>query len=1306
MITRLIIPIFLVVLHSNPSVADDSVSIISSGSDGLVLAYRPVCTHRDSIHANGKIYTCFHYDDHSLNAPQGTPSIQEKSVYFAVPGSVAPVIEISDVSWSECPNTILAPVPKVTEDNSGLFTETYHENTVSYRLSGYRPGSFFELTGSIECNGIPIWKLTLRPILFDAFASSVAVVDSFNVKIYFGTSQLKNQPGSIRLPDYIINRNMFSTVTNFQFLKKSSDVFADPFSSGEWYRVKIKEAGMYCITGAELISVGFPSGMVATDTIRMYYGGGKLLGETPHSFDENGFNEIAIKVVDDGDGYLNRNDKIIFYGSSISRFIPDAGNENMVYQNHLYAEENVYWLTVSDHSEPKHMQTSGETPSKMLSAQTTCNEFIHIEPENHPEFEESGLDWYWDKIDNSSKSYVFNTEDIFPGSSLKIRVAFLNKEKQKVGSMTLRPSHTVNMYVNQMGPYIFHFAADNILNAEIVPAGELNASKNILKIVRTDNDGCHIRLDWIELEYVRNLTCYQNMFDFFIQTENSPVKIAIGNVPNSQVEIFDTTDPYSVLEVINTAYAEKKLTFQVSPVVSNLLRFTVCNPENYLSVSSISKKEVLRPTLKSTENNVDYIIISHNTFVNEAKKLAEWRSRDSDIDPLAVRVIDVDAVYDEFSWGINDPVAIRDFLKYAWEYYRKPIRFCCLIGDTIWKYKNLTEDQQGRIFIPTMYFYDNECIATDDFFTWFDITHIPYLAIGRLCVSEEEDAQNLVRKIIDYEKLPEQGIWHNRILFIADDELGDGGIGSETEFTRDTEILENNMYIPDFLQRTKIMEVEYPLKNGLKPEATEMLLKEMDKGYLLQNYIGHGNTELISHEHILDGSRDIESINNGARQSVFFIASCSVGHFDGINNVSLAEMLNLRKEGGCIAVIAASRNTQNYPNVILNKSFYLNLFDDENNPEYRIGYALKEAKKGNSSDSNSNRYILMGDPATRLMVPRNSFSIAPVDTLYKLQKVSLTGNITHSGQSTEYTGNLYIVAKGPRIEKTYIANNGSKVSYTLPGKTFFNGMNTISGNEFLTEFIIPRDLSTEGDDPVINFFAAGGNTEASGIFKGFCLSDIYGDSTSDITGPDISLSFDGTLFQDGDTIRRQPVLNATISDLSGINIIGNRGHNITLTTDNTEIASLTDLFVSINGYISGTIEYELPILTSGEHTFELKAYDSYNNISVKSFTADVAGSLTGEIYIKNLLNYPNPMDMKGTTFTFSLTDDAGDAKIHIFSQSGRLVDTFSFSANLGYNTVFWKPSAAIANGIYFYKLTVRSYNGRKSSKTEKLVMMR
>ena len=72
------------------------------------------------------------------------------------------------------------------------------------------------------------------------------------------------------------------------------------------------------------------------------------------------------------------------------------------------------------------------------------------------------------------------------------------------------------------------------------------------------------------------------------------------------------------------------------------------------------------------------------------------------------------------------------------------------------------------------------------------------------------------------------------------------------------------------------------------------------------------------------------------------------------------------------------------------------------------------------------------------MFPLNSFNVADIDTLYRLQKLNIPGSIHNNSVNVEYNGTLYIKAYGPKIHKTYSISNINRI-YTMPGKKFYNG---------------------------------------------------------------------------------------------------------------------------------------------------------------------------------------------------------------------------------------------------------------------------
>lgn len=1283
------------------------VTVLSSGPGNLLLSYCPGGIRVDSLTVNGAMYVRFSFDGHILTGSPGEPSLPSKMVLFAAPPGSVPSIVTDGLTRSFRTGVTVAPRPSLVADRSGFTQEVYTEDPVRYNMSGYNPADFVGLGKRFDIGGVWIWELVFTPVLFDARARTAAVADSFRVSVTW-TGDFTSPFNANKIPDTIINREMLAA----RMLQKSAAPAVETvnlFATGDWYRIAVADSGMYSIVGSELAATGFPVGSANTGDIRIYYGGGRMLDIEPHELSAGSFREIALRVRDvNGDGVFGAEDSIIFYGEALSRFIALTDTEAVVFQNHPYSSTNIYWLTLSKSGSPLRMETFPSIPSDTVPARTTFREILHLERETSMVYPESGIEWYWDEIKGTtSKYYSFGAPGSVSGDSVVVRVAFLNPPPKNEYSSD-RLEHSIEIYVNSTGPFNRTVPRIESSCVEMRFRGSFAEKGNFLSIRRlSGGSGELIQLDWFELEYDRRLEFSEKNLEFFVRGAGEPTRFVVGNVQKSTLELFDTTDPYRVTEITGAVYDSRNhtLAFQVVPPAGRFSRFTIFDPDLYRKVSSVTRKN--RSDLRNPLNGTDYIAITHRMFLDEAKKLADWRGRDSIIEPLKSMVVDIADIYDEFAWGVLDPVAIRDFLKYAGENYHPGVRYCCLIGDATYKYKNINPGQNSKNLVPTFSYRE---IATDDFFTWNDNTLSPMIAIGRFCVNTVEEARTVVDKTIEYERNPEMGMWHSRALLIADDEKGENQQGHERDFSLNIEDFDRQKYIPKWIERVKIMEIEYPMKNYMKPDATEALLAAFNDGAVLANYVGHGNKDLLAHEHILVGPRDIERFNNGGRQSVFIIASCSVGAFDRVDYTSLAEILHLRKGGGCIAVIAATRDTYNSSNVELNRAFYINLFNRNKNPDCRIGLALKLAKANlqitDISLDYNNRYVIFGDPATRLMVPRYGFTVSPVDTLRLLQKVGLAGSVSDAAKGIPYTGTLTVTARGPAISKKYIIAAGYEIPYTMPGRTFYRGEIPISGEGFRTSFVVPKDLASETSAANILLFATGEGKEAAGILENLPIGAPDPTAPGDVSGPEIRLSFDGKSFESGDYVKRQPSLTAILTDPSGINVYGNRGHNVTVTLDRTEVTVLTDEVTCRGACTNGVFAHTFPILIPGEHTLEVNAYDSYNNVTKKEAILNVVGSETGEISIQNLLAYPNPMRSDGTTFTFSLTDDAGSADIKIYSQSGRQVDAIRFRAGHGFNPVFWKPPFELANGVYFYKLTVRSLNGRKATKIEKLAVIR
>ena len=85
--------------------------------------------------------------------------------------------------------------------------------------------------------------------------------------------------------------------------------------------------------------------------------------------------------------------------------------------------------------------------------------------------------------------------------------------------------------------------------------------------------------------------------------------------------------------------------------------------------------------------DIDYLIISHPSFMQQANRLANFHSSQG----LNVEVVSPQQIYNEFSSGSQDVSAIRDFAKMLYE-QENPLRYLLLFGDASYDPKDRLAD--------------------------------------------------------------------------------------------------------------------------------------------------------------------------------------------------------------------------------------------------------------------------------------------------------------------------------------------------------------------------------------------------------------------------------------------------------------------------------------------------------------------------------------------------------------------------------------------------------------------------------------
>jgi len=570
------------------------------------------------------------------------------------------------------------------------------------------------------------------------------------------------------------------------------------------------------------------------------------------------------------------------------------------------------------------------------------------------------------------------------------------------------------------------------------------------------------------------------------------------------------------------------------------------------------------------------------------------------------------------------------------------------------------------------------------------------MAIGRITVRIADEAQNAAEKIRKYVTEPIYGSWRNRITLVADDPVRPNN--NEPEHISDSELsIASN--IPKFFTLNKLYLLEYPQVQDAstygvrKPAATEAILKQLERGTTIINYLGHGSSTVWAQEHVLKMDRDLGKINTGMKLPFWIAGTCNWGQFDDISGPCMPEALVIEPEDGGIAAFSATRATTAGSNAAFIKSIFQKWFSKDRINRIRIGTLIQFTLTGNSS--NNEKYVLFGDPALYLALPYQNaeFNNLSIDSLKALSRVSITGQTeiaTGEGIIKVYDSDRYVT-------RNYIDKNkkSHSQSYILPGDILFKGSIQIDNKSFSTKFFVPKDLNYESRYGMINLYAW--NEESGVEVSGFYDSLIFAGSESilDTVGPEIIIGFQNINFQDEDIITPDATLEIKIQDSHGINITGQLGHNIILQFDSDESQTMQlteEFYYDTNSDTSGVVVIPLPDIDPGEHSIYVKAWDNANNSSSVNSTFILTSST--KLELEKVVNYPNPFTDE-TDITFFLTQP-GKVKISIFTIRGLLIREIEQSEplGLGFNFIHWDGKDDfgddISRGIYLYRIKAKS----------------
>jgi hypothetical protein len=558
---------------------------------------------------------------------------------------------------------------------------------------------------------------------------------------------------------------------------------------------------------------------------------------------------------------------------------------------------------------------------------------------------------YYTAALNGDKENFFGPIISNPSTSIQVNLKNIEQTSTNPAQLqlslqgvTLGP-HQLNVTVNgsPAGSITWLDQASTVQTFSIPPTWLLEGSNEIKFISLNAND--ITLLDYARITYAHSLRADDDGLQFSVKATQTA---RIDGFTTSNIRVLDVTDPGLVQEIRPVIEASGNTYAATVPGGDRgkarrlvALPVTRITQPAWVTLNQPS-------TLNSNTNAGDLVIISYKDFIPSLAPLAAQRQAQG----YVVKVVDVDDVFDEFSFGEHTPQALRDFMSLANNSWTRPPAYLLLVGDASY-------DPRNRLgagsfdFVPTKLVDTGTAgtataleTASDDWFTDFNGDGIADLSVGRLPLRTVADANLIVSNIVNY--TPANA--GNSGLLVADTqgsyyfnfEAADDQLGAVLPATMTIQKIYRRLQPSDGAAKTNII-------NSLK------------SGQAVTIYSGHGNTDIWGGS--IFTATDAAALTNGNRLTFLVVMDCLNGFFTSPTLTSLAESALLAPNGGAIASFASSGLTIPDGQHQMGLKMFQLLYTGNPIP---IGDASRLAKAATTDMDVRRTWILLGDPTLKI----------------------------------------------------------------------------------------------------------------------------------------------------------------------------------------------------------------------------------------------------------------------------------------------------------------------------------------------------
>ena len=1032
-------------------------------------------------------------------------------------------------------------------------------------------------------------------------------------------------------------------------------------SSGQWVKISIPEDGVYQITSRELIKMGFSN----INDVKVYGAGGHPISEVLDGSAPDDLVQVPSKIV---------GNKIVFYGCGPVGYTLEGATTSPHFTRtfNSYSQQGYYFLT-SDSSprvEPANV-TYGITGTRLRD---TSLDYYHHETEAISA-SQSGKDMLGEAFVDKQLQLTYNIPSLCGDSAIMVNTCVAVKSKDtpaylKVNfnnkqvpfdnnDIKIPAAPSEYTFYNFISPYAL---VQPTTTAPIPASGTIN-----FNITGNPN--------WSKLDYFILTFHHRNTLENSVDNQ---VRMNFNQVSSSDIIAVTDDNPSLLMWNIDNPQAPKNYNLKEAEGYRGFTPLYTIETTQFIAFDPTQTLKSITGYAPVENQNIhglptpDMVIVTCKELLEQASRVARMHITN---DKMIVHVIDQDLIFNEFSSGTPDAMAIRLMNKMFYDRDSSKFKYLIMFGAGSQDNRQILAKRPCTIltYESTGSHDETSSYVSDDFFGMLEdnsgknpANELLLLGVGRIPCASLEEAESDVDKLIDYVNNPDYGPWRNNALLIADYYEEDHnlhayqaeGLGS---------IIASELGLP--INRNKVFLSQFPYDSQTKMglEARQRMTQLLKDGQYFMTYVGHGNGMALTHEYKLWTTLEARNTTY-PHLPIITTACCDVARYDG-NIRGLLEIMFHKPKGGAIAMVTTTRSAYASGNDALNQAFIRNMFGNTSTGQMpTIGEVYMRTKQsfGHVTSYNKMMFVLIGDPAIKINYPKPYFKINKINgytigtnsiSTGELRQITIEAAVyTPDGSQidTSFNGDATLAIYD--YEKKELTENGRDIFFPRNLLTQVEGR--VENGIFVCNTIMPRYFQNPGYTGLISVFAHRDNSDemVNGNTDRILLqaySETNPNTIHDVTPPVISNIYidDQSEFAATNNVQFKSTLHISATDDYGFNnqtiTIGN---GLDLKIDGgkkygTELRS----FVTLRDQ-GKTLDLDYPIeLLEGHHTLQFTTHDIAGNRASRVFDFYVGGQQVA---------LSVEQEPASEVATFNLTAPEGsnpEVKIMVFNSTGQYV---------------------------------------------------